>query len=343
MKEEIMFHYDNTIRILFIAILAFQLSSCSSVNQTWKLVDIVTKGERTDAFTDVVVVKNCGIIQPKTITCTAGTTSDLSVSLGGGLEVGEGAKVSVDGSVSEGLGIGQEAGENVNLENPPDGYIYNFTIERQYRVESGNAIAQSTSGKKQTASYVFNASCSIQVISKQISNCSDTNLDSSSIDLPGEIWTTNIQQPHKYQQYSISDKTFSDFSYEADVKINDNSSEFHGLMFGLQTNDKNFYSFRITPDGSLALDLWQDSPDNSFTRILGPVSSNSVIRGEGQTNHLKVVVIGGSIDLFINDQEVGKVTDNTYYNGRIGFVSCTCDGSSRASATFLNVKVSPKP
>jgi len=114
-------------------------------------------------------------------------------------------------------------------------------------------------------------------------------------------------------------------------------------MFGLQTNDNNFYSFRITPDGFFAFDLWQDSPDFSFTRILGPSNSSAIYTGAGQVNHLKVVVNGSKFDLFINGQKVGTITDSTFSSGKVGFVSCTCDGSSSASATFLNVVISQNP
>src|SRR5574339_581706 len=98
---------------------------------------------------------------------------------------------------------------------------------------------------------------------------------------------------------------FTNYTYEADVRINDASSEYHGLMFGLQTNDNNFYSFRITPDGYFALDLWQDDPEYSFTRLLGPSNSSAISTGIGQVNRLRVTVTGSRFDLYINNVQVG--------------------------------------
>ena len=338
---------SHIIRLLVLGVLIFQLAACigtrAAGNETWSLVEIVTKGNQIDTFTDTVKVQNCGIVQPKTIICSAGTTHDLSVSIGGGTEFGEGVKFSIAGSVSTGLGIGRESGENVELEIPPDGFVYIFTINKEYRITTGELIAQSSSGEQQTANYNFNASCSIQVVSRKQVSCSDANQNSSTIDMPGEIWATDIQEPHIYQQLAISEKEFVDFSFEADVRINNGSSEYHGLMFGLQTNDNNFYSFRITPDGFFAFDLWQASPDFSFIRILGPSNSSAIYTGAGQVNHLKVVVNGSKFDLFINGQKVGTITDSTFSSGKVGFVSCTCDGSSSASATFLNVVISQNP
>jgi hypothetical protein len=332
--------FSRAIRIIVLGMLIFQISACggtrAAVNETWSLVEIVTKGDRIDTFTDTVKVQNCGIIQPKTVTCSAGMTNDLTVSLGGEVGVGAGSNFSIDGSVSKGLGIGRESGENVELETPPDGFVYIFTINKEYRVTTGELVAESVSGKQQTANYNFNASCSIQVVSKNQVSCSDINQASSSIDLPGEVWIADIQEIHKFQRYTISDEDFTNFSLESDIKFTDNSPEYHGLMFGLQSNENNFYSFRITPNGSFAFDLWQDSPDTSFTRISGPTNSEAINTGSGQINHLKVVVNGSKFDLFINNQKVGTVIDSTFSSGRVGFVSCTCDGSSSASATFLN-------
>jgi hypothetical protein len=333
----------NPIKTVLTILILFLLVSCSGPkavgNETWSLIKLVTQGERIDTFTDVVTVRNCGIVQPTTLTCSAGTTNDLSVSLGGGTEFGEGVKFSIDASVSAGLGIGRETGMNVTLETPPDGFVYIFTVTKQFKVSTGDLLAQSSSGDQKTVSYNFNASCSIQVETKQREACEAATSNPTSLDLPGEIWTTDIKEANVYHKQTISDKSFSDFSYEADVKINDTSSEFHGLLFDLQSNEKNFYSFRISQDGLYAFDLWRDSSDSSEVRVLGPSKSSSIKTGAGQTNHLKVVESGDNFELFINNEKVGTVTDATYSSGKAGFISCTCNGSPSASATFSNAKL----
>ena len=336
-------------KIVCVGILILHLTACTGTraagNETWTLIQIVTQGDRIDTFTDTVTVKNCGIVQPKTITCSAGTTKDLNVSIGGGAEFGEGAKFSIDGSVSTGLGIGRESGENVELEIPPDGFVYIFTVNKEYRVTAGELLAQSSSGEQKTANYNFNASCSIEVATKRQVSCSDVNQPSDTINLSGENWTADIQEAHIYQHQTISETDFTDFSFGADVRIDLNTSEYHGLLFRHQvnTNDNDFYSFRITPDGYFAFDLWQDSPDSSFTRLLGPSQSSAINTGTGQINHLKVIAHGSIFELFINNQKVGTITDSTYSSGKVGFISCTCDGSSSTSATYLNAVISQNP
>jgi hypothetical protein len=336
-------------KLVLIGFLIFQLTACSGTraagNETWTLIKIVSQGDHIDTFTDTVIVKNCGIVQPKTISCSSGTTKDLSVSIGGGTEFGEGAKFSIDGSVSTSLGIGRESGESVELEIPPEGSVYVFTVNKEYRVTAGELIAQSSNGEQQTTSYNFNASCSIQVANKRQESCSNGDQSSETINLPGEVWKTDIQEAHIYQHHPISEIDFTNFSFEADVIINSSTSEYHGLLFRhvITANDNDFYSFRITPDGYFAFDLWQDSPDSSFTTILGPSRSNAINTGAGQINHLKVVAYDGTFELFINNQKVGTITDSTFTNGKVGFISCTCDGSSNASATYLNAVISQNP
>ena len=341
--------FSYIIRIIVLGILFFHLTACggagASVNETWSLVQILTTGDRVDTFTDTVKVQNCGIVQPKTVTCSAGTTNDLSVNLGGQAGVGAGATFFIEGSVSKGLGIGRESGENVELETPPDGYIYIFKVNKEYLVTAGELVAQSSSGEQKTANYNFNASCSIEVAAKRQVSCSDVNQNSDTINLSGENWTADIQEAHIYQHQTISETNFTDFSFEADIRIDSNSSEYHGLLFRHQitTNDNDFYSFRVTPDGYFAFDLWQDSPDSSFTRLLGPSESSAINIGAGQINHLKVIARGSIFELFINNQKVGTITDSTFSSGKAGFISCTCDGSANTSATYLNAIISQNP
>jgi hypothetical protein len=249
----------------------------------------------------------------------------------------------VTGEVSSVLGIGRQSGEEVQLEVPPDGYVYRFSVKKEYRVTAGELLAQSPGGEQLQTSYTFNATCSLQVVSKEEFSCGEANQPSGNLDAPGENWRSDIQEPHVYEQFVMFDEAYDSFSYAADIQINNSASEYHGLMFGLQSNDKNFYSFRITPDGQFAIDLWQESPDSSFTRLLGPLHSDSIRTGVNEQNRLRVNARQGTFDFYINDQRVGAITDHTFTSGKFGFISCTCDGTSSASATFLNTVLEPNP
>ncbi|NJC98775.1 MAG: hypothetical protein C3F07_06755 [Anaerolineales bacterium] len=165
----------------------------------------------------------------------------------------------------------------------------------------------------------------------------DTPTTTPEIQISGEVWAVNIDEPHIYRQFFASARKITNFSLEADIIINEPTSEFHGLMFRAQDDDDQFYSFRITQEGQFAFDLWEESSDHTFRRLVGPLRSQVILTGVGRINHLKVVVIDSNFDLFINGQKVSTITDETYPTGRLGFVSCTCDGSENASATFSNL------
>jgi len=161
------------------------------------------------------------------------------------------------------------------------------------------------------------------------------------IDLPGNVWSVDISEPHVYNYSILSDDIFSNFTVQTDVEINNNAHEYHGLFFR-QQDDKNFYSFRITPDGFFEFDVWH-SGDYSFDTILGPTQSDYIYRGVGQTNTLKVVTNNENFDLYINGQYVGSISDTNFQSGKVGVISCTCDGSNATSATFYNFSLIDQP
>jgi thiol-disulfide isomerase/thioredoxin len=173
------------------------------------------------------------------------------------------------------------------------------------------------------------------------SPASTSNDNNPTINLLGNIWSVNITEAHKYDVSSVSENSFSNFVIQTDVEITNNAHEYHGLMFRQQDN-RNFYSFRITPDGNFQFDVWHTG-DYSFDTILGPTQSDSINHGSGQINTLKVIANNDNFALYINGQYVGSVSDSRFQSGKVGVLSCTCDGSSTTSATFSNFSLISQP
>jgi len=142
-----------------------------AVGETWTLVELLTRGKRTDIVPEVVEVRNCGVAERKTVNCSAGTSNDLSVNLGGGVTFGGGVEGTISASVSSGLGLGRDSGESLALDLPPEGFIYRYTIEKTYRVLAGEVLARSSEGNEHRAPYAFHASCSIRIESREESPC----------------------------------------------------------------------------------------------------------------------------------------------------------------------------
>lgn len=158
------------------------------------------------------------------------------------------------------------------------------------------------------------------------------------IKINGEIWTSHNDEPGIYDRRTTVSRDITNFSFEADVIINDTSPEFHGLMFRAQNNnDKYFYSFRISPEGEFSFDIWEG--EGAHRSIIGPLTSQYILQGQNRINHLKVIANRSNFELFINDQRVSTLSDETFLAGKLGFVSCTCSGTQESSATFSNLLV----
>lgn len=169
----------NFKKILFVVIFVFVLGACQGNNpapqETWKLVKLVTAGEESqDVITEVVTVRNCGIPEHKGVECSAGTTNDLSISLGGNIGYQAGFSGSIDASVSTGLGIGRTSGQNLDLDEPPQNKVYKYTIEKIYKVLVGDVLAQSSNGTEQTIPYTFHASCNLELKEREELSCNQT-------------------------------------------------------------------------------------------------------------------------------------------------------------------------
>lgn len=157
------------------------LTACNSgiqavTNENWTVAELITKGERTDVTVEVVEVRNCSFSERKAIDCSAGTSNDLTVSLGGSVGIGAGFEGAIDASVSSGLGIGRNSGQTLNLDLPPDGSIYLYTITKRYNVLAGEVVARSTAGKERQVAYAFHSSCSLTIESREIFTCAGLKL-----------------------------------------------------------------------------------------------------------------------------------------------------------------------
>lgn len=190
MKNLFLKHY-TFLFIILVASVAF--SSCnggnSAVDETWSLVELVTVGDPIEnSSSEIIEVKNCGIPVEKSTECSAGTSKELNATVTGGGAFGVGSQFTFEGSVGTTLGIGQQSGETVTLSTPPDGLIYTYVVNKLYRVVTGQALAKSSHGNEQVVNFTFQASCTIDIVSREQTNCSDVASTSTpSSNLPVEI------------------------------------------------------------------------------------------------------------------------------------------------------------
>jgi hypothetical protein len=104
-----------------------------------------------------------------------------------------------------------------------------------------------------------------------------------------------------------------------------------GLAFCADAVSNTFYYFRVSRDGSYALEIYKNG---NQVGTLYKGNSSAIKTGLNQANLLAVRVKGGKIDLYINMQLVASVSDSTLTRGQVGVVAE--DVSHATDAVFSN-------
>lgn len=114
----------------------------------------------------------------------------------------------------------------------------------------------------------------------------------------------------------------------------------YGMLFRGDTENGNFYLFKISGDGYVWIGRYRDQAEEQA--IIGQhwFQSPAVNQGLNQTNTLRVEAESGNMIFYVNDQEVGRVTDNTYRAGDIGLFAQTL-GQGGVEVQFDNFSVTP--
>lgn len=115
----------------------------------------------------------------------------------------------------------------------------------------------------------------------------------------------------------------------------------YGMMFRVDSDNNSFYLFEVSGDGYVWIGLCENSCEEEQPLVgNGWVSSDAVNQGLDVTNILRVRAEGGNMIFFVNDQEVGRVTDNTLSRGDIGIMVETL-GQGGVLVAFDNFTVTP--
>lgn len=155
--------------------------------------------------------------------------------------------------------------------------------------------------------------------------------------LVNEQLLIEVDAPQVIQYVTLSEPTFSDFTLEVDVtQLAGDPESSAGVMFRLQSPDE-FYRFDITASGLYLAE--RRNADGSWTRLVPDWSESSAIKqGLLETNRLKVAATGPSISLYVNDELLLQVADDTYSSGNIALEAGTF-GRAGLQVAFDNVVV----
>lgn len=115
-----------------------------------------------------------------------------------------------------------------------------------------------------------------------------------------------------------------------------------GLLFRLNDNNDDFYLFKISGDGYVWIGRLRGGGAVESQPLIGDwwFESTAVQQGLNRTNTLRVEAEAGNMIFFVNNQEVGRVTDTAFRRGDIGLMVETL-GLGGVRVHFDNVSVSP--
>jgi hypothetical protein len=130
---------------------------------------------------------------------------------------------------------------------------------------------------------------------------------------------------------------FGNFAYQVSTTIS--QGDITGLAFRTNALARGVYLYGISTNGAYVLvGGTVDTSGNTNFKILAGGTSQAIKTTTGQSNLLAVIARGSTIDLYVNQQYLTKVTDNTASGGVIGvFGEDTLGGAVDVTFTAIQV------
>lgn len=143
------------------------------------------------------------------------------------------------------------------------------------------------------------------------------------------------------RRWTHAGESFGDGVYQVETtQVEGPLDNGFGMIFRADTDAGNFYLFKISGDGYVWIGRYRDNAEEMA--IVGNhwIQSTAVQQGLNATNVLRVQAESGNLIFFVNNQEVGRITDNAFSSGDIGLFAETL-GSPGVRVHFDNFTVEP--
>ncbi len=150
--------------------------------------------------------------------------------------------------------------------------------------------------------------------------------------------TYHSSAPPTYFTTCFANQTnFSNFALQVQMTILSGHSG--GIVFRGDSQQQNFYAFRISTDGSyiLAKIAANSAGQYNLTTLTSGSNNPAIHQGNNASNLIAVVAQGNTFYLYVNGQYVDQASDSTNKSGEIGVYTHSDAGS--VEATFSNLKV----
>lgn len=130
-----------------------------------------------------------------------------------------------------------------------------------------------------------------------------------------------IDQPQTVQYATLEAQTFADFALEVDAtQLTGSPNSSYGVLFRLSP-EAGFYRFEITSNGLFVVE--KQTPAG-FERLSDDwEEADAILPGLGQTNRLKVVASGSTLEFYVNNFKVKEIQDSSFQVGNIALSAGT--------------------
>lgn len=143
--------------------------------------------------------------------------------------------------------------------------------------------------------------------------------------------------------WTTAGESFADGIYEVEAtQIAGPLDNGYGMIFRVDDENDDFYSFQISGDGFVWIGRYRQGGIEEAEPIVQDwwFPSEAVNQGLDQTNTLRVQAESQNMIFFVNDIEVGRVSDASFSRGDIGLMVRTL-GLGGVTVHFDNFSVSP--
>ena len=231
-------------------------------------------------------------------------------------------------------------------------YSNSVTTNREHAAATATAHTNATSTAKANATahanatatfiashYPFSNNLALEdpLNDNSKSNGWDTNMSSdgkAGCQFTGGAYHAVALDPRYFTSCFAYNTTFVDFTYQVEMTIVKGDSGGIGFRF----KDSSGYLVFISTQGYYELTRF-DGNTNGYKLVVNGAST-AIKTGLNQTNLIAVVARGNTLELYVNEQFITRVVDNTYNYGQIGVLASPFGNSGNPTeVVFSNAKV----
>lgn len=143
--------------------------------------------------------------------------------------------------------------------------------------------------------------------------------------------------------WATAGESFSDGIYQVEATQTAGPlNNGYGMVFRFDEESSDFYVFKVSGDGFVWIGKYLSGGQEGVEPLVGEwwIESAAVKKGLNQTNLLKIRAEDGNLLFYVNEAEVGRVTDNTLRSGDVGVLVQTL-GLGGVQVEFDNFTVLP--